>query len=105
MGTMDARMAPTPGDTAPADGVALMGRDHRGWHVLSVGPCSASASNTIYRITIGDRVVEAVAQTHPMLIYVNPEAGGFDEWEMPPGSGTRLMVGTPQRLEVNRGPG
>ena len=73
-------MAPTPGDTAPADCVALMGRDHRGWHVLSVGPCSASAPNTIYRITIGDRVVKAVAQTHPMLIYVNPEADGFDEW-------------------------
>ena len=50
-------------------------------------------------VTIGNRVVKAVAQTHPMLIYVNPEAGGFDEWEMPPGSGTRLMVGTPQRLE------
>jgi len=77
----------------------LVGRDHRGWNVLRVGPCSASAPNTIYRITIGDRVVEAVAQKHPILIYVKPEWGGFDEWGTQPGSGTRLMVGTPQRLE------
>ena len=92
-------MQPTPGDTAPGVALALVGRDHRGWNVLRVGPCSASAPNTIYRITIGDRVVEAVAQTHPMVIYVNPEVDGFDEWETQPGSGTRLMVGMPQRLE------
>ena len=67
---------------------------------LLVGPKSASALN-IYRGTIGNKVVEAVAQTEPMMIYVNPEAGGFDEWEVPPGSGRRFMVGTPQRLEVN----
>ncbi len=102
MGTMDARMAPTPGDTAPADGVALMGRDHRGWHVLSVPPWSASARNTIYRITIGDRVVEAVAQTHPMFIYVNQDEGGCDEWDTPPRSGTIGMVGTPHWLQANK---
>ena len=93
-------MAPTPGDTASADGVALMGPDERRWQRLWVGPQSAIALN-IYRVTIGNKVVEAVEQTEPMMIYVNPEAGGFDEWEVPPGSGRRFMVGTPQRLEVN----
>ena len=87
-------------DDAPHGALALMGPDERGWQRLWVGPASASALN-IYRITIGDRVVEAVAQTEPMMLYVNAGAGGLDEWEVPPGSGRRLMVGTPQRLEVN----
>ena len=87
-------------DDAPHGALALMGPDERGWQRLWVGPKSASALN-IYRGTIGNKVVEAVAQTEPMMLYVNPEAGGFDEWEVPPGSGRRLMVGSPQRLEVN----
>ena len=29
-----------------------------------------------------------------MKVYVNPEAKGFDEWETPPGSGFRLLVGS-----------
>ena len=33
-----------------------------------------------------------------MIIYVNPEAEGADEWETPPGSGVRLMVLSPQRM-------
>ena len=87
-------------DDAPHGALALMGPDERGWQRLWVGPKSASALN-IHRGTIGNKVVEAVAQTEPMMLYVNPEAGGFDEWELPPGSGRRLMVGTPQRLDVN----
>ena len=95
-------MEPTPGDTAPVVALALMGRYHLGWNVLRVGPCSASAPNTIYRITIGDRVVEAVAQTHSMFIYVNLDEGGCDEWDTPPRSGTILMVGTPHWLQANK---
>ena len=76
----------------------MVGRDHRGWNFVMVRPCS-SAPDTIYRITSGRRVIEVPAQRDPMLIYVNPTPGGCDEWETPPGSGTRLMVGTPLGLE------
>ena len=30
-----------------------------------------------------------------MKVYVNPEANGFDEWETPPGSGSRFLVRSP----------
>ena len=92
-------MEPTQADTAPAMDLRSVGLDERGWDVLWVGPRSASAPNTMYRVTIGNRVVEAVAQDEALLIYVNPEAGGLDEWETPPGSGARMWVGTPERLE------
>ena len=75
-----------------------MGRDHRGWNVVMVSPCP-SEPNAIYRIKIGSRVLEVPTPGAPMLIYVNPTPGSFDEWETPPGSGTRLMVGTPPGLE------
>ena len=91
-------MEPTQADTAPAMDLRSVGLDERGWDVLWVGPRSASASNTIYRVTIGGDVVEAIAQTQPLLIYVNPEVGGYDEWEIPEGSGTIIMIGTPERL-------
>ena len=90
-------MAPTPEQTASADGVALMGPDERRWQRLWVGPQSAGVLN-IYRVRIGTKVVEAVPQTEAMIIYVNPEAEGADEWEMPQGSGVRLMVLSPQGM-------
>ena len=89
-------MAPTPGDTAPADGVALMGLDERRWQRLWVGPQSAGVLN-IYRVRIGTKVVEAVPQTEAMIIYVNPEEEGADDWETQPSSGVRMQVFSPQR--------
>ena len=76
----------------------MVGRDQRGWNVVMVRP-SSREPNAIYRIRIGGRVIEVPTPRDPMLIYVNPTRGGFDEWETPPGSGTRLMVGTPLGLE------
>ena len=92
-------MAPTPGDTAPADGVALMEPDGRGWQRLWVPPLSAGVRN-IFRVEIpgGTKVVEAVQQTGAMIIYVNPDKEGADEWETPPGSGVTMMVLSPQRM-------
>ena len=75
----------------------MMEPDERGWQCLWVGPKSAGVLN-IYRVRIGTKVVEAVPQTEAMIIYVNPEAEGADEWETPPGSGVRLMVLSLQRM-------
>ena len=75
-----------------------MGQYQRGWYVAMHVP-SSSEPNAIYRIMIGSRVLEVPTPGAPMLIYVNPTLGGFDKWDTPPCSGTKLMVGTPQRSE------
>ena len=93
-------MESTQEDTAPAMALRLVGHDERGWLVMWVGPRSAIGS-TIYRVTIGGKVVEAVAQDDALFINVNPEADGFGEWETRPGSAARMWVGTPERSEVN----
>ena len=45
-------------------------------------------------MTIGHKKLQLVEQAGPMKVYVNPNADGPDEWETPPGSGFRLLVGS-----------
>ena len=76
--------------------VRFLGFDERGWPMLLVpGKAVADGPTRILRVTIGDKTVELLHQQGPMKVYVNPEAKGFDEWETPPGSGFRLLVGSP----------
>ena len=63
--------------------------------LLVPGKAVADGPTRILRVTIGDKTIESVQQQEPMKVYVNPEAKGFDEWEIPPGSGFRLLVGSP----------
>ena len=76
--------------------VRFLGFDERGWQMLRVpGKAVADGTTRILQVTVGDKTVELVQQQDPMKVYVNPEAKGFDEWETPPGSGFRLLVGSP----------
>ena len=76
--------------------VRFLGFDERGWQMLRVpGKAVADGTTQIFQVTVGDKTVELVQQQDPMMVYVNPKANGFDECETPPGSGFRLLVGSP----------
>ena len=76
--------------------VRFLGFDERGWQMLRVpGKAVANGTTQILQVTVGDKTVELVQQQDPMKVYVNPKANGFDECETPPGSGFRLLVGSP----------
>ena len=42
--------------------------------------------------------VQLVQQEADLIVYVNPELRGCDDWESPPGSGRIFRVGTPDRV-------
>ena len=56
----------------------------------------AATNNTIFKTTIGNKPLELVAHTnHTMRVYVNPDITQLDEWEVPAGSGNRMLIGSP----------
>ena len=56
------------------------------------------AGGTIYKMTIRNKPLELCAQpNHTMRVYVNtdPDITQLDEWEVPAGSGNRMLIGSP----------
>ena len=69
------------------------GRDTRGWAVIDVYP---SKTPKVIITKIDGKHLELVSQAKGILrVYINPQKEGFDEWELPAGSGNRVEVGSP----------
>ena len=47
---------------------------------------------------VGGKPVQLVQQEADLIVYVNPELRGCDDWESPPGSWRIFRVGTPERV-------
>ena len=93
-----------PGQQPSALPCLLPGADERGWPIFVV-PAMQGTSRQIYKSVIGHRYVELVAQDTDMYVYLNPIQDGADEWEVPPGSGVRMLVISPPRPEKQMGEG
>ena len=88
--TRTARVGPYGGVAGDA---VLRGRDERGWAMIDVYP--SRKPRAIYTEIDGKPLDLCSQSKEIMRVYVNPEKEGFDEWEKPPGCGTRILVGTP----------
>ena len=81
----------------PNNGLSVLSRDSRGWQVIEV---AADPKNVIFRVKIpvgnnSFKKLELVSQELPLRVYVNPEIDQPDEWEVPAGSGYKLLVLSP----------
>ena len=72
-----------------AQGVQLIGKDNRGWHILKV---DKQDKLTIYKVTIAGKNLELVSQDQTMHVYVAPAQKAFDEWEL---NGERYYIASP----------
>ena len=85
--TRTARVGPYGGVAGDA---VLRGRDERGWAMIDVYP--SRKPRAIYT-EIDGKPQELCSQSKEIMrVYVNPEKEGFDEWEKPPGCGTRMYI-------------
>ena len=92
-----------PDITAPADnapGISCMGSDQRNWVMLKITGSGIPENDQPYVVTmiVGCKPVQLVQQEADLIVYVNPELRGCDDWESPPGSGRIFRVGTPERV-------
>ena len=77
--------------------------DERGWPMLLVpAQVVADGPTRIWRVTMKNKTLEFIEQQEQLKVYVKPEADGFDEWETPPDSGTKALVGSPSPSSESR---
>ena len=71
-------------------------RDSRGWIVIDVPPKSPIEGPIFLdKIISGKRLVLVRQEEDTMRVYVNPDRNGWDEWEVPVGSGKKLLIASP----------
>ena len=92
-----------PDDTALADNapvVSYVGNDSRNWVMLKFAGSGIPEDDEPYVVTVlvGGKPVQLVQQEADLIVYVNPDFRGCDDWESPPGSGRIFRVGTPERV-------
>ena len=68
-------------------------RDERGWRVFDVPPVCRYGMKLV--VNIDNKKLELVRQTQWMRVYVNPDIYGPDEWEVPPSSGNKWKIISP----------
>ena len=76
--------------------VSVLPPDHREWLTLEVAAQPESKPTQIIKLTVqvsDNRIkhLELVVQSERMVVYVNPDPLGFDEWELA-ASGKRFHV-------------
>ena len=70
--------------------------DSRGWIVIDVPPQSPTEGPIFLDTIISNKPLVLVRQRESMRVYVNPDRNKADEWEVPAGSGFRILVLSPQ---------
>ena len=77
-----------------------MGSDQRNWVMLKLTGSGIPENDQPYVVTmtVDCKPVQLVQQEADLIVYVNPELRGCDDWESPPGSGRIFRVGTPERV-------
>ena len=86
-------MAPS----SPTSAVSLLLPDKRGWQVIEVEALSATSIFKV-EIPLGNnnfKKLQLVSQKTSLRVYVNPDLDQPDEWEIPAGSGTIMLIGSP----------
>ena len=91
-----------PDDTAPAGNLtklSSMGRDERGWPIVKLqGRRDAAAPLLLVNLKVCGKPLQLVQQEADLIVYVNPEIRGYDDWESPPGSGNIFQCCTPEGM-------
>ena len=77
--------------SARANGAAAL-TDSRGWRVIDVPPKSPTEGPIFFDGIISNKRQVLVRQSERMRVYVNPDRKGWDEWEVPAGSGKKLLI-------------
>jgi len=78
-------------------GLSVLLPDNRGWQVIEV---EALPKKVIFQVEIpvannSFKKLELVSQESPLRVYVNPDPDQPDEWEVPAGSGHKVLVLSP----------
>ena len=73
--------------------VRVVGRDIRGWLVLSVkAKAPRDGPPGVFDLMVAGKRLCLVQQRSPLTVFVNPDPQGMDEWEI---NGVRFEVGSP----------
>ena len=86
-----------PGQAEPMPEIRQRAYDDRGWAVLDCLWSGPGMKIVKMKIRNGKPLELVLEESVPLRVYVNPVLTGYDEWEKPPGSGNRMLVGTPTR--------
>ena len=71
-----------------------VGNDDGGWAIIDA--VWRSPGVKVVKVSVkGKPLARVLEDSVPLRVYVNPVLTEVDEWEKPPGSGHRLLVGTP----------
>ena len=79
------------------NGLSVLSLDTRGWRLIEVAADPKHLISQV-KIPVGNncfKKLELVSQELPLRVYVNPEIDQPDEWEVPAGSGHKLLVLSP----------
>jgi len=83
--------------SSPTQGLSVLLPDKRGWQVIEVEALSATRIFKI-ELPLGNnnfKKLQLVSQKTSLRVYVNPDLDQPDEWEIPAGSGTIMLIGSP----------
>ena len=77
-----------------------VGNDQRKWVMLKCPGSGIPDNPQPYVLTelVGGKPVQLVQQEADLIVYVNPDFRGCDDWESPPLSRKMMQIGTPEHV-------
>ncbi len=83
--------------SSPTKGLSVLLPDNRGWQVIEV---EVFPETVIFKVEIQVanntfKKLELLSQQLRLRVYVNPDLDQPDEWEVPAGSGNRVLLSSP----------
>ena len=83
--------------SSPTKGLSVLLPYNRGWQVIEVEALPETMTFTV-EIQVANssfKKLELISQKSSLRVYVNPDLGQPDEWEIPAGGGNMFLVSSP----------